>query len=146
VILHETITRLRAPLTSGGYGNQERNWSAATSTDFTVKWSHKAVAEVVGDEPLQTDLVCLQVTALGGQQPWPWEAVPEFQISSWGGTKAQASALDLTVRSAIFELLGTAVTGGRVNGIGIRLAGLWSPAEDTNRPRYRSDVALDVYP
>jgi hypothetical protein len=99
----------------------------------------------VGTE-LQTDLVCLQVTALGGQQPWPWEAVPEFQISSWGGTKAQASALDLTVRSAIFELLGTAVTGGRVNGIGIRLAGLWSPAEDTNRPRYRSDVALDVYP
>jgi len=25
VILHDTITRLRAPLTSSGYGNQERN-------------------------------------------------------------------------------------------------------------------------
>jgi hypothetical protein len=99
----------------------------------------------VGTE-LQTDLVCLQVTSLGGQQPWPWEAVPEFQISSWGGTKAQASTLDLTVRSAIFELLGTAVTGGRVVGIGIRLAGLWSPAEDTNRPRYRTDVALTSMP
>jgi hypothetical protein len=51
VILHDSITRLRAPLTSGGYGNQSRDWTAATSTDFTVKWSTKAVAEVVGDEP-----------------------------------------------------------------------------------------------
>jgi hypothetical protein len=51
VILHDTITRLRAPLTSSGYGNQERNWAAATSTDFTVKWSHRAVGEVIGDEP-----------------------------------------------------------------------------------------------
>src|SRR3954471_18780523 len=54
MILRESITRLRAPLVSGGYGNQERNWAAATSTDFTVKWSHKAVAEVVGDEPRTT--------------------------------------------------------------------------------------------
>jgi hypothetical protein len=51
VILRETITRLRAPLTSDGYGNQSRNWSSATSTDFAVKWSHKAVTEIVGDEP-----------------------------------------------------------------------------------------------
>jgi hypothetical protein len=51
LLLHETITRLRAPLVTGGYGNQSRNWAAATSTDFTVKWSHKAVSEVVGDEP-----------------------------------------------------------------------------------------------
>jgi len=100
----------------------------------------------VGTELQEPTLPCLQVTALGGPQPWPWEAVPEFQISSWGGTKGQANALDRTVRSAIYELNGVAVTGGRVNGIGIRLAGLWSPAEDTNRPRYRSDVALDVYP
>ncbi len=50
-VLHESITRLRAPLASGGYGNQERNWAAATSMDFLVKWSHKAVSEVVGDEP-----------------------------------------------------------------------------------------------
>lgn len=95
---------------------------------------------------LQTDLACLQVTALGGQQPWPWEAVPEFSISSWGGTKGEANILDRTVRSAVFELLGTAVTGGRVVSIGVRLAGLWAPAEDTNRPRYRSDIALTVMP
>lgn len=50
MILHETITRQRAPLTSGGYGNQSRNWAAAVSAGFLVKWSHKAVSEVVGDE------------------------------------------------------------------------------------------------
>ncbi|MFC7276226.1 hypothetical protein ACFQS1_19715 [Paractinoplanes rhizophilus] len=50
MILRETITRLRAPLTSGGYGNQERDWANATSEDFLVKWSHKAVSEVIGDE------------------------------------------------------------------------------------------------
>jgi len=99
----------------------------------------------VGTE-LQSDLACLQVTALGGPQPWPWESAPEFQVSSWGGTKADASALDRAARAAVFELLGTAITGGRVVEIGVRLAGLWSPAEDTNRPRYRSDFALTVMP
>lgn len=51
MILGDTITRLRAPLTADTYGNQTRNWAAATSTDFTVKWSHRAVSEVIGDEP-----------------------------------------------------------------------------------------------
>jgi hypothetical protein len=104
----------------------------------------------VGTE-LQSDLACLQVTALGGPQPWPWESMPEFAISSWGpkaatDAKAQASALDRAVRSVVFELLGQAITGGRVTQIGVRLSGLWSPAEDTNRPRYRSDFALTVMP
>ena len=53
-ILHETITRLRASLVSGSYGNQARDWANATSTDFLVKWSFKSVAEVVGDEPQST--------------------------------------------------------------------------------------------
>jgi hypothetical protein len=53
-ILHDTITRLRAPLVSSGYGNQARDWDNATSADFLVKWSHKSVAEVVGDEPQTT--------------------------------------------------------------------------------------------
>lgn len=52
--LHETITRLRAPLTSGGYGNQTRNWASASSQEFLVKWSHKAVTETVGDEARTT--------------------------------------------------------------------------------------------
>jgi hypothetical protein len=54
VILNEAITRVRAPLTADAYGNQTRNWATATSTDFLVKWSHKAVSEVVGDEPRTT--------------------------------------------------------------------------------------------
>lgn len=99
----------------------------------------------VGTE-LQSDLACLQVTNLGGQQPWPWEAVPEFAIASWGGTKGDANLLDRTVRVAVFDLLGQAVTGGRVTGIGMRLSGLWTPAEDTNRPRYRTDIAFTVMP
>ena len=117
--------------------------------------AHSALAPLhggrVGTE-LQSDLACLQVTALGGPQPWPWESAPEFQISSWGPgdgsatAKSTASALDRAVRSAVFELLGQAVTGGRVVEIGVRLAGLWSPAEDTGRPRYRSDFALTVMP
>jgi hypothetical protein len=45
------VTRVRAPLTTDGYGNQTRNWAVATSTVFLVKWSFKAVNEVVGDEP-----------------------------------------------------------------------------------------------
>lgn len=115
--------------------------------------AHAALAPLHGGRvstELQSDLACLQVTSLGGQQPWPWESIPEFQISSWGGTgttaKADANALDRTLRAAVFDLLGAAVTGGRVTGIGIRLAGLWSPAEDTGRPRYRTDIALTAMP
>jgi hypothetical protein len=48
--LHDPITRLRAPLTGGAYGNQARNWAGATSTDFYVHWSAQSVTEVVGDE------------------------------------------------------------------------------------------------
>jgi hypothetical protein len=48
--LHDTITRLRAPLVSSGYGNSKPNWAAAASADFVVHWSTKSVTEVVGDE------------------------------------------------------------------------------------------------
>jgi hypothetical protein len=50
VHLQDPITRLRAPLVSSGYGNQTRNWAAATSAAFLVHWSARAVSEVVGDE------------------------------------------------------------------------------------------------
>lgn len=50
-ILHGTITRLRAPLVSAGYGNQARDWPNAASTEFLVKWSTRSVGEVIGDEP-----------------------------------------------------------------------------------------------
>ena len=99
----------------------------------------------VGTE-VQSTSVCVQVTSLGGPQPWPWEGTPEFAVSSWGGTKAEASTLDRSVRRVLFELAGAAVTGGRVNGLDIRLAALWSPDENTDRPRYRTDVALTIFP
>lgn len=120
----------------------------AVLVDFLA--THPALAPLhggrVGTE-LQATLTCLQVTALGGQQPWPWEGTPEFQISSWGGTKAEASELDRATCSAVFELLSfTPSGGGRVTGVALRLAALWSPDDQTGRPRYRSDVALTIYP
>lgn len=50
MLLYDKVTRLRAPLVSAGYGNQERNWAAATSDTFLVHWSAKSEQEVVGDE------------------------------------------------------------------------------------------------
>ena len=99
----------------------------------------------VGTE-LQTDLAALQVTSLGGTQPWPWEATVEFAISAWGGTKGEANLLARTAVAAAYDLVGQAVTGGRVVGVAVRLAPLWAPDEETNRPRYRTDVAFQIYP
>lgn len=99
----------------------------------------------VGTAP-HPDLTCLQVTALGGAQPWPWEATPEFQIAAWGGDKAAASQLDLATAAAVFDFVGTPVTGGRVIGVAVRLAHLWLPDDTTARPRYRTDLALTVMP
>jgi hypothetical protein len=50
LILHDPIVVQRAPLTSGAYGNQARNWAAMTTAEFLVHWSAKSVTEVVGDE------------------------------------------------------------------------------------------------
>lgn len=50
MILNDVITRLRAPLISGGYGNSSRDWANATSTDFSVRTSFKSVTEIIGDE------------------------------------------------------------------------------------------------
>jgi hypothetical protein len=111
--------------------------------------AHVALAPLHGGRvstELQSTSTCLQVTALGGPQPWPWESTPEFALGSWGGTKADASALDLAVAAAVFDLVGTSITGGRVIGAAVRLAHLWSPADDTGRPKYRTDVALTVSP
>lgn len=51
MILHDPVTRLRAPLVSAGYGNQARDWPNASGATFLVHWSAQAVNEVVGDEP-----------------------------------------------------------------------------------------------
>lgn len=108
------------------------------------------VAGRVGSE-VDTDLACLQVTGLGGTMPWPWEASVEFAISAWAARdsttgKADANLLARTVAAAAFDLVGQAVTGGRVIGADVRLAPLWSPDKETARPRYRTDIALIVMP
>lgn len=115
--------------------------------------AHSALTALIGDRvstELATDDACLQITALGGTQPWPWEATVEFQLSAWAaratGDKAAANLLARTAASAIYDLVGQAVTGGRVTGVAVRLAPLWLPDEDTNRPRYRTDIALTVHP
>jgi hypothetical protein len=59
VILHDKITRLRAPLASGGYGNQARDWANANATSFAVHWSAQSAGETVGDEPRTTTRVKL---------------------------------------------------------------------------------------
>lgn len=111
--------------------------------------AHASLTPLIGSRvstELESDLACLQVTGLGGVQPWPWEATVEFQLSAWGGTKTEANLLARTAVSAAYDLVGQAVTGGRVTGAAARLAPLWSPDEDTNRPRYRADVAFVVMP
>jgi len=111
--------------------------------------AHASLTPLIGDRvstELATDDACLQVTALGGTQPWPWEATVEFSLSAWGGDKGEANLLARTAAVAAYDLVGQAVTGGRVIGADVRLAPLWSPDEETNRPRYRTDVAFVVMP
>lgn len=50
MILHDPITRLRASVAAGPYGNQTPNWSSPATADYLVHWSAKSVSEVVGDQ------------------------------------------------------------------------------------------------
>jgi hypothetical protein len=104
------------------------------------------IADRVSTELPTGELTCLTITALGGTQPWPWEAVVEFSLSAWGGDKGEANLIARTAAAAAYDLVGQAVTGGHVTGAAVRLAPLWSPDEDTNRPRYRVDLAFTVMP
>jgi hypothetical protein len=111
--------------------------------------SHASLSPLHGGRvstELQSDLVCLQVTNLGGSQSWPWEATAEFQIAAWGGTQPQANTLIRTVVAAIYDMTGAAVDGGRVVGVDVRLAPLWQPDEQTARPRYLMHCGLTVMP
>lgn len=99
---------------------------------------------------LQTESRCVRVTSLGGPQPWPWETRPQYQIEWWGprADEDPGPALDLcrAGEAALWQLSGAAITGGRVTGFSVPLSQLWSPAEDTGRPRFRTDVALTISP
>lgn len=99
----------------------------------------------VGTQLAAGELPALRVSSLGGTQPWPWQAVMGFQIESWGGDRGQANLLARTVEAAVYDMRGP-VTGGRVVGVAVALSLLWSPDEDTDRPRYLSQVDLTIYP
>jgi hypothetical protein len=115
--------------------------------------AHASLAQLhggrVGTE-LQSDLRAVRIGSLGGSQPWPWEGQPQYAIEWWGARadadQGPAKTLARTGEAALWELVGTEVTGGRVNGLSMPLSQLWSPDEDTARPRYITHVALIVMP
>lgn len=99
---------------------------------------------------LQSDLVAVRVANLGGEQPWPWEATPQFQIEWWGARadadEGNALTLCRTGEAALWELANSPISGGRVGEFSMPLSQLWAPDEETGRPRFRTDVALTVRP
>jgi hypothetical protein len=115
----------------------------------TFLTGHAALAPLhagrVGTQLASGDTPAIRTSSLGGAQPWPWEARQEFQIESWGGNQGAAKLLARTVEAAVYELIGP-VTGGYITGVAVTLSQLWSPDDQTGRARYRTDVALTIYP
>lgn len=99
----------------------------------------------VGTNLASGSLPSVRVTPLGGGQPWPWEASPEYQVEWWGGTQSEAKQLARTGEAALWDFLGP-ITGGRVTGVTVALSQLWSPDETTARPRFLTQVSFTVYP
>ena len=99
---------------------------------------------------LQSDLVSVRVTSLGGPQPWPWEASPQYAIEWWGGRADANEGPALTLcrngEAALWELANSGVPGGRISEFSMPLSQLWSPDESTARPRFRTDVAMTIRP
>lgn len=115
--------------------------------------AHTALAPLHGGRvatKLLTEQRCVRVTSLGGPQPWPWEASPQYQIEWWGDRDDpdEGGALDLARagEAALWELANSAVAGGRISGFSMPLSQLSSPDEDTGRSRFRTDVALTIHP
>lgn len=94
---------------------------------------------------LQSTSTAVRVTALGGTQPWPWEALPEYQIEWWGGSQQQAKTLARTGEAAIYDIRGQ-ITGGWVTGVAVTLSQLWSPDETSARPRYITQAQFRIHP
>lgn len=94
---------------------------------------------------LQSTSTSVRVTALGGTQQWPWEALPEYQIEWWGGTQLQAKTLARTGEAAIYDIRGP-IAGGWVTGVAVTLSQLWSPDETSARPRYITQAQFRINP
>lgn len=50
-LLADSVTRRRAPLVSSGYGNQTRDWAAATSQSYAARVSPVSSTEDVVEQP-----------------------------------------------------------------------------------------------
>ncbi len=99
---------------------------------------------------LDTDLAAVRITSLGGQQPWPWEATRQYAIERWGATadpdEGGALTLTRTGEAALWELANSPIAGGRVGEFAMPLSQLWSPDENTDRARFRTDIQLTIRP
>jgi len=111
--------------------------------------NHAALAPLhggrVGTQLAAGDDPAIRTSSLGGNQPWPWQSLQEFQIESWGGDQGDAKLLARTVEAAVYDLLGP-ITGGWVRGVAVLLAQLWSPDDQTGRARYITQIQFTVYP
>lgn len=92
-----------------------------------------------GDDP------AVRTSSLGGTQPWPWEAIQEFQIEWWGGDQGQSKLLARTGEAVIYGLIGP-ITNGWIRGVEVALGQLWSPDDITGRARYITQIRITVYP
>lgn len=96
----------------------------------------------VGHALKDISATALRVANLGGPDTWPWEAVAEFQVESWGGTQQQANELARTVCAAIYDMRGP-IDGGYVTVAKPSLRPLWQP-DDNGRPRYITQVLIEA--
>lgn len=99
---------------------------------------------------LDSDLAAVRITSLGGPQPWPWQVEPQYAIEWWGARtdddEGPALTLCRTGEAALWELANSNIPGGRITEFSMPLSQLWSPDEDTTRPRFRTDVNLTIRP
>jgi hypothetical protein len=99
---------------------------------------------------LASDSASVRITSLGGPQPWPWQASPQYAIEWWGNRADPDEGVALTLcrtgEAALWELANSSVSGVRIAEFSMPLSQLWSPDEETARPRFRTDVALTIYP
>jgi hypothetical protein len=92
---------------------------------------------------LASTLTSVRIASLSGPQPWPWEALPEYQVEWWGGTDLQAKTLARTGEAALWDFLSAF---DWVTGVSMPLSQLWSPDETSGRPRFITQVQYRVHP
>lgn len=97
----------------------------------------------VGTRLAAGSLPSVRVARIGGTQPWPWEALPEYQVEWWGGSEFEAKALARAGEAALWGFLGAVAW---VTGVALPVSMLWSPDETSERARVISQVQYRVNP